>query len=380
MYRPRTYASPVRRCVAVTALALGFFAGLVPSASAQGGDCLTADPPAPEPGFINFGITPGIAGSAGVGQGTAVPLDRQAERQALTRLEPQGERLVLRLNRLFWDGGDELIRKFARRVDGYARAGLESEIQVRYHPPEGKEGNLRAWARFVRKAVRKLGRRRSVTAFSITNEINFPVSPNTSDGSYDRALEAMVHGVRVADAELRHLSRPNVELGFSVAWRYTPESDAKLWEDLGGLADARFTKALDYVGVQVYPGLVWPPVEIPGRTAGDEVAEALTLIRDCYMPKAGLGDEVDLWVSENGYPTKPGVNSEAGQAERLLSSVEATAAHAKSLGITDYRWFNLRDNDSDGADLFSQVGLLRDDYSPKPAFAEYRRAIKRLGR
>ena len=187
-------------------------------------------------------------------------------------------------------------------------------------------------------------------------------------------------GVRVADAELRHLSRPNVELGFSVAWRYTPESDAKLWEDLGGLADARFTKALDYVGVQVYPGLVWPPVEIPGRTAGDEVAEAMTLIRDCYMPKAGLGDEVDLWVSENGYPTKPGVNSEAGQAERLLSSVEATAAHAKSLGITDYRWFNLRDNDSDGADLFSQVGLLRDDYSPKPAFAEYRRAIKRLGR
>ncbi len=134
------------------------------------------------------------------------------------------------------------------------------------------------------------------------------------------------------------------------------------------------------MGLQVYPGLVWPPAEIPGRTAGDEIAEALTLIRDCYMPKAGLGDEIDLWVSENGYPTKPGVNTEAGQAERLVSSVEAAAAHAGSLGITDYRWFNLRDNDSDGADLFSQVGLLRDDYSPKPSFAEYRSAIRRLGR
>lgn len=97
------------------------------------------------------------------------------------------------------------------------------------------------------------------------------------------------------------------------------------------------------------------------------------------MPKAGLGDEVELWVSENGYRTKPVVNSEAGQAERLISTVDAVAAQAGSLGVTDYRWFNLRDNDSDGADLFSQVGLLRDDYSPKPAFAEYRRAIRRLG-
>ena len=370
----------MKRRIAAIALALSASAFLAPSAFAQGGDCLTADPPAPEPGLIDFGITPGIAGSAGVGQGQAVPVNRQAERKALTRLEPEGHKLVLRLNRLFWDGGGKLIRKFARRVDGYARAGLVSEIQVRYHPPEGKEGNLRAWARFVRKAVNRLGQRPSVKAFSITNEINFPVSPNTSDGSYDRALEAMVRGTKVADAELRRMGRPNVDLGFSVAWRYTPDADAKFWEDLGELADPRFRRALDYVGVQVYPGLVWPPVVRPGRTAGDEVAEALTLIRDCYMPKASLGDEVDLWVSENGYPTKPGVNTEAGQAERLVSSVEAAAAHAKSLGITDYRWFNLRDNDSDGADLFSQVGLLRDDYSPKPAFAEYRRAIKRLGR
>ncbi len=359
---------------------VSFALACAPEAAAQGDDCLTADPPAAEPGKIDFGITPGIAGSAGVGQGTALPVDNKAERRALERLEPRGRHLVLRLNRLFWDGGSKLIRKFARRVDRYARSGFKSEIQVRYHPPEGKEGNLRAWARFVRKAVRRLGRRPSVSAFSITNEINFPVSPNTSDGSYDRALEAMVRGVVVAQRELRLMERPSVDLGFSVAWRYTPDADRKLWEDLDELATPRFRRALDYVGLQVYPGLVWPPIEIPGRTAGDEVAEALTLIRDCYMPKAELGDEVDLWVSENGYPTKPGVNSEAGQAERLVSSVDAVAAHGGDLGITDYRWFNLRDNDSDGADLFSQVGLLRDDYSPKPAFAEYRRAMRRLGR
>jgi hypothetical protein len=342
--------------------------------------CLTTDPPASDPGRVAFGITPGIAGSAGVGQGSALPVRPRLERLALERLKPRGNRLVLRLNRLFWNEGDAAIRRFARKVDRYARAGFESEIQVRYHPPEGMEGDLDAWAKFVRRAVRKLGKRRAVSAFSITNEINFPVSPNTSDGSYDRALEAMIRGVATADRVLARLGRRGVDLGFSVAWRYLPDSDRKLWEDLGSLATPRFRRGLDYVGLQVYPGLVWPPIEIPGRTAGDEVAEAMTLIRECYMPKADLGRKVDLWVSENGYPTKPGVNSEDGQAQRLLSTVEAVASHAKSLGVTDYRWFNLRDNDSDGADLFSQVGLLRDDYSRKPAFRAYRGAIRKLGR
>jgi hypothetical protein len=60
--------------------------------------------------------------------------------------------------------------------------------------------------------------------------------------------------------------------------------------------------------------------------------------------------------------------------------VEAVAQWSGALGFTDYRWFNLRDNNSDGSDLFSAVGLLRDDYAPKPAFDAYRRAIKRYGR
>ena len=51
-----------------------------------------------------------------------------------------------------------------------------------------------------------------------------------------------------------------------------------------------------------------------------------------------------------------------------------------ALGVTDYRWFNLRDNNSGGSDLFSAVGLLQDDYSQEPAFAAYRRAIKTYGR
>ena len=350
-------------------------------AAAQGGpDCLTADPPPSGARDLRFGITPGIAGSAGVDQGSAAPIVRDKEREALLSLEQPRRKLILRLNRLFWADGRRAIRRFARRVDRYARAGLASEVQVRYHPPEGREGDMRAWSRFVRAATRRLARRPSLAALSITNEINFPISPNTSDGSYDRALRAMVRGVSVAQRVLRRAGRPRLPLGFSVAWRYFPEEDAKLWERLGEIATPRFRRALDYVGLQVYPGLVWPPTRLPGRTPGQEVVEALTLLRNCYMPKARLGRKTDLWVSENGYTTKPGVSTEAQQAADLVDTIESVHDVAGTLNVTDYRYFNLRDNDSEGADLFAQVGLLRDDYTRKPAFAELRELIRRYGR
>jgi hypothetical protein len=171
-----------------------------------------------------------------------------------------------------------------------------------------------------------------------------------------------------------------LDVGFNVMWRWSPDSDRQFWEDIGAHPDAaRFRRALDNVGVQVYPGLVWPPAPIPGRTAGDELAEALTLVRDCYMPKAQLGRDVELWVSENGYATNLG-RSEESQRRDLESSVAAVAKWSGALGVTDYRWFNLRDNNSDGTDLFSAVGLLRDDYSRKPSFGEYRRALATYGR
>ncbi|MGA4837410.1 hypothetical protein [Streptomyces sp. G45] len=34
---------------------------------------------------------------------------------------------------------------------------------------------------------------------------------------------------------------------------------------------------------------------------------------------------------------------------------------------------------SEGGDLFDQFGILRDDYTPKPAFTVYRRLIGELG-
>ena len=366
--------------VALGALALGAAASSAASAQLGGDECLTASPPPlNSPAHrLRFGITPLLAGSAGASQAQPKPENESAALGALQRLRPGRRQLVLRLNRMSMADGVAGIRRYAALVDRYAKAGFDSELQVRYHPAPGQEGDMAAWRSYVTSAAAILGKRPSVKALTITNEANFPVSPNTSDGSFAGVRQAIVTGTLAARKKLDRMGRPDVELGFSFAWRWLPSSDADFWRQLGTLGSAAFRRAVDYVGLQVYPHLVYPPAPLPGRTAGDEVVEALTLLRSCYMPQAGLGGNVRLWVTENGYPTNLG-RTEASQVSELATTLDAVHRYSGALGVTDYRWFNLRDNDSAGTDLFDAVGLLRDDYSEKPAFATFRTAMDQLG-
>ena len=83
-------------------------------------------------------------------------------------------------------------------------------------------------------------------------------------------------------------------------------------------------------------------------------------------------------MSESGYPTGPG-RTEAMQEEALRAAVQAVAKVAPAQRVTGYRWFDLRDADSSSSSFESQYGLMRDDYSPKPAFSAYRELIATLG-
>ena len=46
--------------------------------------------------------------------------------------------------------------------------------------------------------------------------------------------------------------------------------------------------------------------------------------------------------------------------------------------LTDYRWFDLRDHRTSAPNFQYHYGLLRDDYSEKPAFSAYRELIDAL--
>jgi hypothetical protein len=389
------------RVLGLGALAAGSIALLSPAAGGAGtvlvvGQASSADPgctanyggasPAPPIHPLRFGIDPGVAGSVGGAQLPTVPDDVTRDVSLSSQLRPAGHVLVVRLNRLFWSGGEPLIRQFQSLVSAYARAGLEVELQVRYHPPSGQDGDLNAWTAYVRHVVDVFGGDPHVVAMTITNEVNVTFSPNTSDGGYTNAEDALIQGIEAAHDEAVIRGYRQLQFGFTYAYRFSPASDAAFFSYLGSHGGSAFRHALGFVGVDFYPGSVYPPTMGPTDTYRGDTAQALGTVRDCFMPMAGLDAAVPIWITENGIPT--GVSTtEAEQANGLTQLVDATRDYAGTFNVTDYRWFNLRDaNSSDAggslpgaATTFATDGLLRDDYTPKPAFAAYRAAIAAFG-
>lgn len=356
-------------------LALSVAAFCCPPADAS---CLLAGAPPKShpPRPLRFGLTPQEAGNVVPGIGPIPAQNDDKTLDLLRRLRVPGRDLVMRLNRMFWSDGDAGLRRYAGLVDHYARAGFTSELQVRYHPPDGHAGDIDGWLAYVRKAVRTFAKRRSVVELSITNEVNLPLSANTSDGAYAGAVDAIVRGVTTARREADRLHRPDLSIGFTFAYRYLPSADDQFWNDLGRKATPEFRAALDHVGLQLYPGVFIPPVttDAPG-----DVIDAVNLLRTCWMREAGLDRRTHIWITENGYPTRLGLG-QSQQASDLAKTIERLHAESGTYGVTDYRYFNLRDNRSTGLDLFDAVGLVFDDYRPKAALGTLHDAIERFGK
>jgi hypothetical protein len=329
-----------------------------------------------------MGIDPGLAGSAGGQQQRTVPDDPNRDLAAVKRLAVPGHQLVVRLNRLFWSDGRQGIRHFQREVRRYARAGFLVELQVRYHPGSGQEGNIPAWLAYVRHVVDVFGRFHRVVDMTITNEVNLNISPNTSDGSYSRSKDALIKGIEAAHAEAIRRGFRRLRFGFTYAYRWSPPSDAAFFSYLAEHGGRAFRRALGFVGLDVYPGTFYPPVMRPGDTYRAEVAQAAGTLRRCFMPKARLGARVPIWITENGVPS--GNTTQAKQTAALRQLIQAVHDYSATDNITDYRWFNLRDSTDQGPSThepltFSTDGLLLANYKPKSSFGAYRAMLGRFG-
>ncbi len=331
---------------------------------------------------IRFGIDPGLAGSVGGAQLPSVPDDPSKDLQAVKALRPPNRVMVVRLNRLFWSDGNAGIASFEHTAATYTRAGFDVEIQVRYHPAQNEAGDIAGWEQYVRHVVDVFGANRRVVSMTITNEVNVTFSPNTSDGSYKGAQDALIGGIEAGHDEAVKKHFTQLKFGFTYAYRFAPNQDAAFFQYLGGHGGVAFQRALGFVGLDFYPGSVYPPTMPPGDTYRGEFAQAAGVLRDCFAPQAGIGPATPIWITEDGVPT--GANSEAQQAAALQQLLQAASDYSGTFNITDYRWFNLRDSSTGSpANLigptFSSDGLLRSDYSRKPAFDAYRTMVARLG-
>jgi hypothetical protein len=332
--------------------------------------------PPPQPGAkLSMGIYPGgPAGQLGPVPAPSVPEDQGKIFAALEQLRPPGGPFTVHVYRAYMtperEAEDEAEHR--RLVDLYTSRGYGVEIVIRYR----RDNDAAGFAEFVRGVVRRFGGNKLVKGFQVTNEVNLTFSPDSSDGAYAGSRDALIQGVIAAKDEARRLAYDHVQIGFNWVYRTDPGNERQFWEYLGSAGGERFVKSLDWVGMDAYPGTFFPPRTEPSTT-GDILVHALSTLRKCSMPMAGIPDSVPIHVEENGYPTGPDRPYEDQRiaAERMLDALDS---YARVYGVTTYFWFDLRDADSSSPNFQQQYGVMRDDYTPKPAFAVLRDRFARM--
>ena len=372
----------MRRSGAAALLALALAAVAPAGANAQSAfDCFgDTSGGLPEPRQtdkrLTFGIFPG--GAAGVIAGPrpeAVPEDQEMIDQRLAQLRAGRPFVVHQYSEYTTpEATAEELERVAEVTRHYTARGLLIEWVMRYRPVSAPD--LAGYDDFVRRMVRLLAPNERVKALQVTNEVNNRLSPDASDGAYEGARDALVQGVIAADDEARERGRPDLEVGFNWFYRMDPGTEQEHWSEIGQKGGASFVAALDWIGLDAYPGTFFPPGGLPRRSS---MANAMSLLRECLAPIAGIPKTTPIHVVENGWPTMPPARSYAEQELALREMVGAVHDFRANYNVTDYRWFDLRDADSAQPRFEQQYGITRSDYTPKPAFGTYADLVGRLG-
>ena len=369
-------------CAAVAAAALvGLAVAGWPASGQSAYDCYgdtTGGFPEPRKADtrLRFGVYPGgVAGQIAGGSAEAKPDDPARILDALGRLRSDRAFAVhLYVEFTGTDDQEQRVRAAEELIERYTRAGYSVEYVLTYRPRARRgAADVTDYVAFVRAMVARLGPR--LDALQVTNEVNNSASPDASDGAYPAARDALVQGIIAAKEEATARGLSELEIGFNWFYRLDPETEQSFWSELKAKGGERFAAAVDWVGVDAYPGTFFPPGGLP---RGDSLLNAVSVARECLMPIAGLGKKVPIHVTENGWPTGAGRSYEE-QELALREMVGALSEFRANYGVTDYRWFDLRDADSSNPQFQQQYGLMRDDYTPKPAFGAYADLVARLG-
>jgi hypothetical protein len=315
---------------------------------------------------LQFGIYPGGVSGAWNELATGKP-DRPDEiNRALDLL--QGNRPFLVRNYLRFNGNPEEANPNSlppvADLAQYTWNGRKLDLALCHWDTRG---NLGGWTQFIQNAVARYGP--YVRSFQICEEPNLYDYPG--DGRFPQAVEAILTGVPAARQKLRQMG-----LDAAVGFNAVPCSDPNdgFWRSIAKKITTDFVHSLDYVGLNFYPDVTEPMVgELP-----EVVTDVLTEFRKENLTRAGIPASVPIHISENGWPTGP-YRYYTRQAELLEQMIRTVHGLRRQLNITHYQLFALRDADTGNPDVFRQFGIMRDDYSPKPAFEIYRRLIAEFG-
>ena len=316
------------------------------------------------PHSLTFGVFPlGLAGSPdGVASGAPDDFDQIV--RAMQHLQGDGPPLLPRMY-VSWTGAASTGAALAQVQE---LAGIPWDLVLSYRDPAG---DVAGWAGFAAEVVRGFGQQ--LAAVQVTGEANLTGIPHAADGAFPRADEALVRGVLAAAAAKRE-SGATAAVGFAVTPQVNPAGSV-FWPAVARLGGPEFAAAVDYAGLDMYPDVFGPPLTLDQLDGA--VDWLLRSFREEALPIAGIGPGTPIRICENGWPTGPGRSPEQ-QADVLETVVRAVHARREELNVTHWELFTLRDADSSNDGLFHQFGVLRDDYSPKPAFERLRGLFREL--
>ncbi|EMS70583.1 hypothetical protein [Ruminiclostridium cellobioparum] len=324
---------------------------------------------------LTFGIYP--LSAAGTPFGLAVgPEDNYEKIQLVLRdLRGDSKKLFPR-NYLIYT--KEWEAKMLSNADGYLKAGLLGDLTIgcgdwTNHQEAGIE--LDNWLGFIRKVINRYGSH--LASLQITNE------PNLSfmEGSKPYIMQALIEGVITAKKETQKSGLP-IKIGFGSV----PESPAAVphfWENISKAGGKTFIDSVDFVGHNFYVDVFEEqPLDLSDIPVS--VEHTLRSLREKDLAEAGIPASVPIRITENGWPTgkNPITNIERPyehQTKVLETVVQTIYDLRQELNISHFELFGLRDADSSKDDLFHQYGIMRDDYTPKPAYYTFKKLIQELG-
>jgi hypothetical protein len=221
-----------------------------------------------------------------------------------------------------WSGADTTDTALGQIAD-LVGTGLRWDLVLAYRD---READIRGWTEFVSRVVTDFAA--DLAAIQVTGEANLTGIPDAGDGAYPGAAEALVHGMFAAAAVKRQRAL-DVALGFAVVPEREPAAGT-FWPAVAALGGSRFQACVDYVGIDMYPDVFGGRIE------------------------------------------------QANLDPALEEVLRAVYARRHELNVTHWELFALRDADSTKASPFHQFGIVRDDYSPKPAFDRLRQTFAEL--